>query len=54
MKKIQKKDNLTSSVYKLTNPYAALGEYNIRAFEIHQSTSADGWKYHKRNKRKKP
>lgn len=54
MQKIQNKDNRTSSVYKLTNPYAILGEYNIMAFEIPQSTSADGWKYHKRNKRKKP
>ena len=53
MKKIQKKDDRTSSVYKLTNSYATLYEYNIRAFEIPQSTSADGWRYHKRNKRKK-
>ena len=50
MQKIQKKDDRTSSDYKLTNPYAILGEYNIGAFEIPQSTSADGWKYHKRNK----
>lgn len=54
MQKIQKKGNRTSFVYKLTNLYATLDEYNIRAFEIPQSTSADGWKYHKRNKRKKP
>ena len=55
MQKILKKDNRTSYVYKLTNPYINLEyEYNIRAFEIPQSTSADGWKYHKRNKRKKP
>ena len=54
MQKLQKKDDRTLSVYKLTNPYATSGEYNIRAFEIPQSTSADGWKYHKRNKRKKP
>lgn len=55
MQKIQKKDDRTSSVYKLTNAYANfVSGYYIRAFKIHQSTSADGWKYHKRNKRKKP
>ena len=55
MQKIQKKDDRTSSVYKLTKAYANfVSGYYIRAFEIHQSTSADGWKYHKRNKRKKP
>ena len=53
MQKVQRKDDWTSTVYEITNPYATLGEYNIGAFEIPQSTSADGWKYHKRNKRKK-
>ena len=51
MQKIQKPDNRTPTDYALTNPYA-IG-YNVRAVEIPQSTSADGWKYHKRNKRKK-
>ena len=54
MKKMQKKDDRTSYVYKLTNPYVTLGEYNIRAVGTHQSASAYGYKYHKRNKRKKP
>ena len=55
MQKIQKKDDRTSSVYKLTKAYANfVSGYYIRAFKIHQSTSAYGWKYHKRNKRKKP
>ena len=46
-----KTDIRTSIYYELTNPYAS--GYNARAVEIPQSTSADGWKYHKRNKRKK-
>ena len=55
MKKMQKKDDRTSSVYKLTKAYATfVSGYYIRAVGIYQSTSADGWKYHKRNKRKKP
>lgn len=44
-------DDRTLTDYELTtNPYA-IG-YNVRVVEIPQSTSADGWKYHKRNKRK--
>lgn len=44
-------DNITSTDHKLTNPYA-IG-YNVRAVEIQQSTSADGWRYHKPNKKQK-
>lgn len=50
MQGTQMNDNITSTDYELTNPYA-IG-CNIRAVEIPQSTSADGWKYHKRNKLK--
>lgn len=41
-------DNLTHTGHELTNPYAS--GYAVRAVEIPKSTSADGWKYHKRNK----
>lgn len=44
-------DNITSTDHKLTNPYA-IG-YNARAVEIQQSTSADGLRYHKPNKKQK-
>lgn len=44
-------NDITPTDYKLTNPYAS--GYSVRVVEIPQSTSADGWKYHKRNKRKK-
>lgn len=52
MQKTMKIDDRTSICYELKNPLAS--GYNVRAIEIPQSTSADGWKYHKRNKRKKP
>ena len=42
-------DDRTSTYYELTNPYAR--GYNVIEIEIPQSTSADGWKYNKRNKR---
>lgn len=51
MKEIQRKDDRTPTDYEIINPYAV--GCNVRAVEITQSTSADGWKYHKRNKRKK-
>lgn len=51
MKTLKIIDSRTSTDYELTNPYAS--GYSVRAVEIPQSTSADGWKYHKRNKRKK-
>lgn len=51
MEETQMIDNRTSTDYKLTNPYA-IG-YNVRAVEIPQSTSADGWGYHKPNKKQK-
>lgn len=52
MQRIQRSDDRTLTDRELTtNPYA-VGCY-VRAVEIPQSTSADGWKYHKRNKRKK-
>lgn len=44
-------DDRTRTDYELANPYAS--GYSVRVAEIQQSTSADGWKYHKRNKRKK-
>lgn len=51
MQETQMNDNRTSTDYELKNPYAR--GYSVRPVEIHQRTSADGWKYHKRNKRKK-
>lgn len=51
MQKTPMFDNRTATYYELTNPYAS--GYSVRAVEILQSTSADGWKYHKRNKRNK-
>lgn len=48
---IHKADNRTPDSIAVKNPYAS--GYSVRAVEIPQSTSADGWKYHKRNKRKK-
>lgn len=43
-------NDITPTDYKITNPYA-IG-CNVRTVKYHQSTSADGWKYYKRNKRK--
>lgn len=44
-------DELEEKIKELTNPYHTLPEVkNIN--DIKQSTSADGWKYNKRNKRR--
>ena len=37
-----------SNIYEITNPYAS--GYSVQQATIKQSTSADGWKYHKRKK----
>ena len=44
-------DDRTSTYYELTNPYAR--GYNVIENEIPQYTSADGWRYHKPNKKQK-
>ena len=37
-----------SKIYDITNPYAS--GCSVRQATIKPSTSADGWKYHKRKK----
>ena len=39
-----------SNIYEITNPYAS--GCSVQQATIKPSTSADGWKYHKKNKRK--
>ena len=51
MQEIQRKDDRTITRVELINPYAH--GLTLVDLEVPQSTSADGWKYHKRNKRKK-
>lgn len=44
-------DELEEKINELTNPYCTLPE--VKSInDIKQSTSADGWKYNKRNKRR--
>lgn len=52
MQRIQRSDDRTLTDRELTtNPYVV--GCNVGRVEIPKYTSADGWKYHKRNKRKK-
>lgn len=44
-------DELEEKINELTNPYHNLPEVKSIS-DITQSTSADGWKYNKRNKRR--
>lgn len=44
-------DELEEKIKEFTNPYHTLPEVKS-IIDIKQSTSADGWKYNKRNKRK--
>ena len=43
-------NNVTNADIEITNPYAK--GCNVQQVSIKPSTSADGWKYHKKNKRK--
>ena len=43
-------NNVTNADIEITNPYAK--GCNVQQVRLITSTSADGWKYHKRNKRK--
>lgn len=45
-------DELEEKINELTNPYHTLPEIKSINDIIKQSTSADGWKYNKRNKRR--
>lgn len=42
---------ITNKTYEITNPYAS--GHKVSKVYIHPSTSADGWKYHKPNKKQK-
>ena len=50
MEKTNRCLNTTITDYEITNPYAK-GCY-VQQVSFKSSTSADGWKYHKKNKRK--
>ena len=50
MEKTNRYLNTTITDYETTNPYAK-GCY-VQQVSFKTSTSADGWKYHKKNKRK--
>ena len=43
-------NNVTNADIEITNPYAKGCDIQQVSFKL--STSADGWKYHKKNKRK--
>ena len=43
-------NNATNADIEITNPYAK--GYNVQQVSLITSTSADRWKYHKKNKRK--
>ena len=43
-------NNVTNADIEITNPYAKV--FNVQQVSLITSTSADGWKYHKKNKRK--
>ena len=43
-------NNVTNADIEITNPYAK--GFNVQQVSLITSTSADGWKYHKKNKRK--
>ena len=50
MEKTNRYLNATITEYELTNVYASGGI--VQQASLKSSTSADGWKYHKKNKRK--
>ena len=50
MEKASRFNNVTNADIEITNPYAK--GCDIQQVSIKSSTSADGWKYHKKNKRK--
>ena len=50
MERTNRYRNTTNTYYELTNVYAS-GSV-VRQLSFKSSTSADGWKYHKKNKRK--
>ena len=43
-------NNVTNADIEITNPYAK--GFNVQQVSLITSTSADGWKYHKKNERK--
>ena len=50
MEETDRYNNVTSAYIEITNPYAK--GCNVQQASLMTSTSADGWKYHKKNKRK--
>ena len=50
MEKTDRYNNVTNAYIEITNPYAS-GSV-VQQVSLMTSTSADGWKYHKKNKRK--
>ena len=50
MEKTDRHNYVTITDYEITNPYAK--GCNVQQVSLMASTSADGWKYHKKNKRK--
>ena len=50
MEETDRYNNITNADIELTNVYAS-GSV-VQQLSIKSSTSADGWKYHKKNKRK--
>ena len=50
MEKTDRYNNVTSADIEITNPYTK--DCGVQKVSFITSTSADGWKYHKKNKRK--
>ena len=48
MEKASRFNNVTNADIEITNPYAKGCDIQQVSFKL--STSADGWKYHKKNK----
>lgn len=50
MEKTNRYNNVTNAYIEITNPYTK--DCGVQKVSFITSTSADGWKYHKKNKRK--
>ena len=50
MEETDRYNNVTNADIEITNPCAK--GCNVQQVSLMTSTSADGWKYHKKNKRK--
>ena len=48
MEETDRYNNVTNSYIEITNPYAK--DCGVQKVSFITSTSADGWKYHKKNK----